>query len=60
MVTQKVSGRAENCTELIKDIERAIKYLEDNALLELSLRVLERLKSVSDEGFIRLNLVTAE
>lgn len=55
-----VSGRAESRTELIKDIERAMKYLEDDVLLELSGRVLERLKGMSDEEFTGLDLVAAE
>lgn len=45
-----------NCPELIKDIERAMKYLED----ELSRRVLEQLKGMSDEEFTGLALVVAE
>ena len=39
----------ESRTEVIEDISSALKYLEEDVLLELSERVLERLKKMSDE-----------
>ena len=50
----------ENRTEVIEDISSALKYLEDDVLLELSERVLERLKNMSDEEFARIDFVAAE
>lgn len=50
----------ENRTEVIKDISRALKYLEDSVLLELSEKVLGRLKDMSDEEFAELDFIAAE
>lgn len=50
----------ESRTEVIDDISRALKYLEDNVLLELSEKVLGQLKSMSDEEFAGLEFVAAE
>lgn len=50
----------ESRTEVIQDISRALKYLEDNVLLELSKRVLGRLKSMSDEEFAGIDFIAAE
>lgn len=50
----------ESRTEVIEDISRTLKYLEDNVLLELSEKVLRRLKSMSDEEFAGLEFVAAE
>ena len=49
----------ESRTEVIGDISRTLKYLEDNVLLELSEKVLIRLKSMSDEEFAGLEFVAA-
>ena len=37
-----------------------LKYLEDDVLLELSERVLERLKKMSDEEFAGIDFVAAQ
>lgn len=50
----------ESRTEVIEDISSALKYLEDDVLLELSERVLERLKNMSDEEFVGIDFVAAE
>ena len=50
----------ESRTEAIEDISSALKYLEDDVLLELSGRVLERLKNMSDEEFAVIDFVAAE
>ncbi len=50
----------ESRTEVIKDISRALKYLEDNVLLELSERVPGRLKRMSDEEFAGIDFIAAE
>ena len=49
-----------NRTEVIKDIRRALKYLEDDVLIGLSEKVLEKLNGMSDEEFARIDLVAAE
>ena len=50
----------ENRTEVIDDISRALKYLEDSEMLELSEKVLGRLKDMSDEEFAELEFLAAE
>ena len=50
----------ESRTEVIEDISSALKYLEDDVLLELSERVLERLKNMSDEEFAGIDFAAAE
>ena len=50
----------ESRTEVIQDISRVLKYLENNVLLEMSKRVLGRLKSMSDEEFAGIDVIAAE
>ena len=50
----------ESRTEVIEVISSALKYLEDDVLLELSERVLERLKKMSDEEFAGIDFVAAQ
>ena len=50
----------ESRTEVIQDISRALKYLEDSVLLELSEKVLGQLKCMSDEEFAGLDFIAAE
>ena len=50
----------ESRTEVIQDISRVLKYLENNVLLEMSKRVLGRLKSMSDEEFAGIDFIVAE
>ena len=50
----------ESRREAIKDIERALPYLEDTDMLELSGRVIGKLRDMTDEEFKRLELTVAE
>ena len=47
-------------SEVIKDIERALPYLEDTDMLELSGRVIGKLQNMTDEEFEYLELTEAE
>lgn len=47
-------------TELIAGIRRVLPYLEDGEMLELSMRVLEKLETMSDETFAKMVLEAAE
>ena len=46
--------------EAIEDIERALPYLEDTDMLELSGRVIGKLRDMTDEEFGQLELTEAE
>ena len=50
----------ESRREVIKDIERALPYLEDTDMLELSGRVIGKLRDMTDEEFARLEFTTIE
>ncbi len=50
----------ESRTEVIEEISRAMKYLEDNVLLELSEKVIGRLKGMSDKEFAGFRFVAAD
>lgn len=50
----------EGRNEVIKDIERALPYLEDTDMAELSGRVIGKLRGMTDEGFAQLELTEAE
>ncbi len=50
----------EGRNEVIKDIERALPYLEDTDMLELSGRVIGKLRDMTDEEFEQLELTEAE
>lgn len=50
----------EGRNEVIRDIERALLYLEDTDMAELSGRVIGKLRSMSDEEFAQLELVMIE
>lgn len=50
----------EGRNEVIEDIERALPYLEDTDMAELSKRVLKQLKGMTDEEFAALEFVAAE
>ncbi len=50
----------ESRNEVIKDIERALPYLEDTDMAELSGRVIGKLRGMTDEEFARLELTEAE
>ena len=50
----------ESRNEVIGDIERALPYLEDTDMAELSGRVIGKLRDMTDEEFEQLELTEAE
>ena len=50
----------EGRNEVIEDIERALPYLEDTDMPELSGRVIGKLRDMTDEEFGQLELTEAE
>ena len=50
----------ESRSEVIEDIERALPYLEDTDMEELSHRVIEKLRDMTDKEFEQLELTEAE
>ena len=51
-----VNGRK----EVINGIDKALKYLEDDEMVELSLCVLAKLKELTDHEFMKMEFVAAE
>ena len=49
----------ESRSEVIEDIERALPYLEDTYMAELSISVVRKLHDMTDEEFERLELTEA-
>lgn len=47
-------------TQVISGIKEAIKYLDDEAMIELSLQVMQKLNDMSDEQFEELVFVATE
>lgn len=50
----------ESRNEVIKDIERALPYLNDADMEELSNRITGKLRNMTDEEFEQLELIEAE
>ena len=50
----------ESRSQVIEDIERALQYLEDPDMEELSNRVIRKLRGMTDEEFAQLELTEAE
>lgn len=50
----------EDRSEVIKDMERALPYLEDTDMEELSHRVIKKLRDMTDKEFEQLELSEAE
>ena len=50
----------ESRSQVIEDIERALQYLEDPDMEELSNRVIRKLRGMTDEEFEQLELTEAE
>ena len=50
----------ESRSEVIEDIERALPYLDNPDMAELSNRIIEKLRNMTDEEFERLELIEAE
>ncbi len=46
--------------EVIEDIERALPYLDDPDMAELSNRIIEKLRNMTDEEFEQLELIEAD
>lgn len=46
--------------EVMADIERALPYLDDPDMEELSHRMLEKLRNMADEEFAEQELIAAE
>lgn len=46
--------------EVIEDIERALPYLDDTDMVELSNRIIEKLQNMTDEEFKQLELIEAD
>lgn len=50
----------EDRNDVIGEIEKALSHLDDADMEELSHRVMEKLRNMTDEKFERLELVAAE
>lgn len=50
----------ENRSEVIADIEKALPYLVDPDMIELSERIIGKLRDMTDEEFEQLELIEAE
>ena len=50
----------ESRSQVIEDIERALQYLEDPDMEELSNRVIRKLRNMTNEEFEQLELTEAE
>ena len=50
----------ESRSEVIEDIERALPYLKDPDMTELSNRIIEKLRNMTDEEFEQLELIEAD
>ena len=51
---------SKNRTKVMRDISNAISHLDDEEMIDLSLRVVDKLKAMSDEEFARLEIEAAE
>jgi len=52
--------QSDSRTKVIEDIHKAMTHIEDEELAELSVRVAEKLESMSDEAYDGLVLEAAE
>ncbi len=50
----------ESRSKVIEDIERALPYLEDTDMMELSGRVIGKLRDMTDEEFEQFEMIEAE
>lgn len=50
----------ENRKEIIEDINRALPYIDDEDMIELSQRVLDKLQNMTDEKFEGISFELAE
>ena len=51
---------SKNRTKVMRDISNAIPHLDDEEMIDLSLRVVDKLKAMSDEEFEKLEIEAAE
>ena len=51
---------SKNRTRVMRDISNAIPHLDDEEMIDLSLRVVDKLKAMSDEEFAKLDIEAAE
>ncbi len=51
---------SDNRTKVISDINNAITHLDDEEMIELSLRVIDKLTAMSDEDFKKLDIEATE
>lgn len=51
---------SKNRTKVMRDISNAIPRLDDEEMIDLSLRVVDKLKAMSDEVFAKLDIESAE
>lgn len=51
---------SKNRIKVMQDINNAMNHLDDEDMIELSLRVVEKLKGMSDEEFAELEFIAAE
>ena len=51
---------SKNRAKVMRDISNAISHLDDEEMIELSLRVVDKLKAMSDEEFAKLEIEAAE
>lgn len=51
---------SDNRTKVISDINNAIPHLDDEEMIDLSLRVVDKLIAMSDEDFKKLDIEAAE
>lgn len=51
---------SKNRTKVMRDIGNAIPHLDNEEMVDLSLRVVDKLKAMSDEEFVKLEIEAAE
>lgn len=51
---------SKNRTKVMRDISNAIPHLDDEEMIDLSLRVVGKLKEMSDEEFAKLEIEAAQ
>lgn len=51
---------SKNRTKVMRDISNAIPHLDDEEMVDLSLRVVDKLKAMEDEEFAMLEIEAAE
>ena len=52
--------QSDSRTKVIKDIHKAVGYIDDDDLVEVSVRVVQKLEKMSDEEYAGLVLEAAE